>query len=105
MMTEAGYNLTIRGCAVDSGTLTADTEMVRLSHCGSFVLDTRCSTVQVQYSTVQYSYICRTIYGCVEVCDNVDGCNPAPGLHSSLGLGSLVIMALLLGYYSNMASL
>ena len=44
-MTEAGYNLTIRGCAVDSGTLTADTEMVRLSHCGSFVLDTRCSTV------------------------------------------------------------
>ena len=49
-MTEAGYNLTIRGCAVDSGTLTADTEMVRLSHCGSFVLDTRCSTVQ--YSTV-----------------------------------------------------
>ena len=40
-MTEAGSNLTIRGCAVDSGTLTADTEMVRLSHCGSFVLDTR----------------------------------------------------------------
>ena len=45
MVSEAGSNLTIRGCAVDSGTLTADTEMVRLSHCGSFVLDTRCSTV------------------------------------------------------------
>ena len=60
-MTEAGSNLTIRGCAVDSGTLTADTEMVRLSHCGSFVLDTRCSTVQVQYSTV-----CITL--CITVC-------------------------------------
>ena len=26
----------IRGCALDSGTLTTDTELVRMSHCGSF---------------------------------------------------------------------
>ena len=68
-MTEAGSNLTIRGCAVDSGTLTADTEMVRLSHCGSFVLDTRCSTVQ--YSTVQYSTVQYHLQDNLRVCGGV----------------------------------
>ncbi|CAB3397414.1 unnamed protein product [Caenorhabditis bovis] len=29
-------SLVIRTCALDSGTLTADTEIVRISHCGSF---------------------------------------------------------------------
>lgn len=28
--------MTIRGCALDSGTLTTDTEITRMSHCGSF---------------------------------------------------------------------
>ena len=42
---ESGENVTIRSCGVDAGTLTADTEIVRLSHCGSLIIDERyCST-------------------------------------------------------------
>uniref|UniRef100_A0A8R1I8T6 Protein sleepless n=1 Tax=Caenorhabditis japonica TaxID=281687 RepID=A0A8R1I8T6_CAEJA len=48
--------LVIRTCALDSGTLTADTEIVRISHCGSF-----------KYEGHQYK-------GCVQSCD-ADGCN------------------------------
>ncbi|CAI4223229.1 unnamed protein product [Auanema sp. JU1783] len=48
----------IRTCALDSGTLTADTEIVRISHCGHF-----------KYEGHHYS-------GCVQACDT-DGCNPA----------------------------
>ena len=28
--------ITVRGCALDSGSLTTDTEIVRMSHCGKF---------------------------------------------------------------------
>lgn len=38
----------IRGCALDSGTQTTDTEIVRMSHCGSFYYDGR----QVNVSSV-----------------------------------------------------
>ena len=38
---DSGENVTVRTCAVDGGTLTADTEIVRLSHCGAFYLDER----------------------------------------------------------------
>ena len=38
---ESGENVTVRTCAVDGGTLTADTEIVRLSHCGAFYLEDR----------------------------------------------------------------
>lgn len=31
----------MRGCALDSGTLTTDTEIVRMSHCGGFYYDKR----------------------------------------------------------------
>ena len=31
----------IRGCAVDSGTLTTDTEIIRMSHCGAFYFNGR----------------------------------------------------------------
>lgn len=33
--------MVIRSCALDSGSLTMDTELVRMSHCGSFVMDGR----------------------------------------------------------------
>ncbi|KAK5979714.1 hypothetical protein GCK32_009362 [Trichostrongylus colubriformis] len=46
----------IRTCALDSGTLTADTEIVRISHCGHFKFE-------------GYHYT-----GCVQACDS-DGCN------------------------------
>lgn len=36
---ESGVRLTVRGCALDSGTLTTDTEIIRMSHCGGFYLD------------------------------------------------------------------
>ncbi|KAF4531470.1 hypothetical protein B566_EDAN004241 [Ephemera danica] len=36
---ETGIRLTVRGCALDSGTLTTDTEIIRMSHCGGFYFD------------------------------------------------------------------
>ena len=30
-----------RGCSADSGTTTADTEIVRISHCGAFYFDNK----------------------------------------------------------------
>ena len=38
---DTGEKLVIRSCAPDSGTLTIDTELVRMSHCGSFIFDER----------------------------------------------------------------
>uniref|UniRef100_A0A0N4Z0Y0 Caenorhabditis elegans ly-6-related family-containing protein n=1 Tax=Parastrongyloides trichosuri TaxID=131310 RepID=A0A0N4Z0Y0_PARTI len=49
-------SMIIRTCALDSGTLTSDTEIVRISHCGHF-----------KYAGKQYS-------GCVSSCET-DGCN------------------------------
>ncbi|XP_023341258.1 uncharacterized protein LOC111711202 [Eurytemora carolleeae] len=56
---ENGNRLVIRGCGLDSGSLTSDTEIVRVSHCGSFYLDG------------------RYVRGCVQGCDDMDGCNSA----------------------------
>lgn len=36
-----GDTITIRSCALDSGTLTTDTELVRMSHCGGFHYNNR----------------------------------------------------------------
>ncbi|CAM1326097.1 Uncharacterised protein g9154 [Pycnogonum litorale] len=33
--------MVVRGCALDSGTLTIDTELVRMSHCGGFYFNDR----------------------------------------------------------------
>lgn len=70
--------MVIRTCALDSGSLTLDTELVRMSHCGSFVLDGRsatdisikstppfsfCSKSQIQYrKTVRKSRCVSTTY-------------------------------------------
>ena len=32
-------------CALDSGTLTTDTEIIRMSHCGSFYFDDKYGTI------------------------------------------------------------
>ncbi|XP_065344581.1 uncharacterized protein LOC135942398 isoform X2 [Cloeon dipterum] len=55
-----GVQLTVRGCALDSGTLTTDTEIIRMSHCGGFYLDD------------------RYIRGCLQSCSDFDACNGAP---------------------------
>ena len=34
--------LQVRGCALDSGSTTADTELTRISHCGGFYFQQRC---------------------------------------------------------------
>ena len=41
MFSESGGSFVTRGCAVDSGSATADTELVRISHCGAFYLDNK----------------------------------------------------------------
>ncbi|CAH1101847.1 unnamed protein product [Psylliodes chrysocephalus] len=51
--------IVIRGCALDSGSLTTDTEIVRMSHCGSFIYENRYAK------------------GCVQSCNDADGCNNA----------------------------
>ena len=35
---ENGTSIMVRGCGLDSGSLTSDTELVRISHCGAFIL-------------------------------------------------------------------
>lgn len=36
-----GDDITVRGCALDSGTQTTDTEIIRMSHCGGFYYNDR----------------------------------------------------------------
>ncbi|KAJ6633460.1 hypothetical protein Bhyg_15807, partial [Pseudolycoriella hygida] len=38
---DTGESITVRGCALDSGTLTTDTELIRMSHCGRFYYEDR----------------------------------------------------------------
>ncbi|KAJ1521021.1 hypothetical protein ONE63_002733 [Megalurothrips usitatus] len=63
--TDTGQTIVIRACALDSGTLTTDTELIRMSHCGSFYFEN------------------RYIRGCVQSCDDADGCNAAPAAASA----------------------
>ena len=44
-------SMMIRGCAVDSGTLTTDTEIIRMSHCGSFYFNDRWNTENMKTNT------------------------------------------------------
>ncbi|XP_014294242.2 uncharacterized protein [Halyomorpha halys] len=54
---DTGETITIRGCALDSGTLTTDTEIIRMSHCGGFIFEN------------------RYVKGCVQSCSDADACN------------------------------
>ena len=53
---DTGEKMVVRGCALDSGTLTIDTEIVRMSHCGGFYFDK------------------RYVSGCLQSCTE-DACN------------------------------
>ncbi|XP_035917844.1 uncharacterized protein LOC118515265 [Anopheles stephensi] len=57
---DTGETITVRGCALDSGTLTTDTEIIRMSHCGRFYYDD------------------RYVHGCLQSCNDADACNGAP---------------------------
>ncbi|XP_026850683.1 uncharacterized protein LOC6591496 isoform X2 [Drosophila persimilis] len=56
---DTGETITVRGCALDSGTLTTDTELIRMSHCGKFYYDN------------------RYVHGCLQSCSDADACNTA----------------------------
>ena len=46
---DSGTTVVVRGCALDSGTLTTDTEIIRMSHCGGFELDDRYTFYDSQF--------------------------------------------------------
>lgn len=66
--TEDGSTMMVRDCALDSGSLTTDTELVRMSHCGGFHLD---NSTHLNY-----------VRGCVQSC-HIDGCNHGTKLHQT----------------------
>uniref|UniRef100_A0A182VWW3 Protein quiver n=1 Tax=Anopheles minimus TaxID=112268 RepID=A0A182VWW3_9DIPT len=76
---DTGETITVRGCALDSGTLTTDTEIIRMSHCGRFYYDD------------------RYVHGCLQSCNDADACNDAPRGSSSLWLIVLAVIGSLLG--------
>lgn len=43
---DTGESITVRGCALDSGTLTTDTELIRMSHCGRFYYEERYTEIK-----------------------------------------------------------
>ncbi|XP_055375257.1 uncharacterized protein LOC129607990 [Condylostylus longicornis] len=59
---DTGETITVRGCALDSGTLTTDTELIRMSHCGRFFYDN------------------RYVHGCLQSCSDADACNGADNI-------------------------
>ncbi|XKL59083.1 hypothetical protein PGB90_000099 [Kerria lacca] len=73
-----GDDITIRGCALDSGTLTTDTEIIRMSHCGGFYYDD------------------RYVRGCLQSCDDADGCNAAVKYFK---VNHMVTSIFFIGYY------
>ncbi|XP_014670552.1 PREDICTED: uncharacterized protein LOC106811449 [Priapulus caudatus] len=73
---ETGKPMVIRTCGVDSGTLTIDTEIVRMSHCGRFM------------------YNGDKVSGCLTSCDNVDGCNAATTTATTTTLAMAIAVAL-----------
>ncbi|XP_055632680.1 uncharacterized protein LOC129773136 [Toxorhynchites rutilus septentrionalis] len=79
---DTGETITVRGCALDSGTLTTDTEIIRMSHCGRFFYDD------------------RYVHGCLQSCNDADACNRgsrlAEGLHRIAFY--LVVTSMVLGY-------
>ncbi|XP_015365663.1 PREDICTED: uncharacterized protein LOC107162973 [Diuraphis noxia] len=77
-----GQHVTVRGCALDSGTLTTDTEIIRMSHCGGFYFDD------------------KYVDGCLQSCDDADGCNPAspPKSLDMTLLMMLVVMPLIVRF-------
>ncbi|XP_035218915.1 uncharacterized protein LOC118192123 [Stegodyphus dumicola] len=70
---DTGESLVVRGCAVDSGTLTIDTELVRMSHCGGFYYEN------------------RYVRGCVQNCFD-DGCNASPLPYARLNSMPFIVL-------------
>ncbi|XP_076359049.1 uncharacterized protein LOC143251656 isoform X1 [Tachypleus tridentatus] len=76
---DTGNSMIVRGCALDSGTLTIDTEIVRMSHCGGFYFDE------------------RYVSGCLQSCFD-DACNSVP---LALSLASPLLLLTILVLMTN----
>ncbi|XP_054272918.1 uncharacterized protein LOC128993179 [Macrosteles quadrilineatus] len=74
---DTGDHIMVRGCALDSGTLTTDTEIIRMSHCGGFYFND------------------RYVRGCLQSCDDGDACNSGPGVRA---LRIPVLITLIVGW-------
>jgi len=70
-----GELVVVRGCSLDSGSTTADTEIVRISNCGAFQFED------------QY------LSGCVMSCNNNDGCNTATTVKFSFIFNLLIVFS------------
>ncbi len=71
---ETGKTLVIRTCALDSNSLTMDTEIARIEHsCGMF--DFVSDPDGHEHDHGQRPLNADRLQGCIEVCDSVDGCN------------------------------
>ncbi|CAG9789841.1 unnamed protein product [Diatraea saccharalis] len=75
---DTGETITVRGCGLDSGTATTDTEIIRMSHCGRFYYDD------------------RYVHGCLQSCNDADACNSSRKMRSTslLSLITFTLMAL-----------
>lgn len=71
---DTGEVMTVRGCSLDSGSLTIDTELTRTSSCGAFYFGD------------------RYVRGCVMSCSDSDGCNSSPSLIMAPSLLSLTLL-------------
>lgn len=73
---DTGESMVVRGCALDSGTLTIDTEIVRMSHCGGFYFQD------------------RYVSGCLQSCFE-DACNAGHLTYPQVAAVALPIIFLL----------
>lgn len=76
----------IRTCSLDSSSQTMDTELSRVPHsCGVF-------DFVAQAKEDHGQEVAHRVVGCIDVCDEVDGCNAAAETHLSvlLLMGALV---------------
>ncbi|KAI3388947.1 hypothetical protein SNEBB_007422 [Seison nebaliae] len=70
-----------RGCELDNGDITLDTELIRVSHCGKLVL------YQKNYN------------GCIQSC-NTDGCNKSNEINKPNFVLFLIFVVLLVSFYN-----
>ena len=65
----------VRGCALDSGGTTADTELVRISNCGAFQFEDKYKMFRKFSMSDNKYFVFRYLAGCVMSCSDQDGCN------------------------------
>ncbi|XP_052754818.1 uncharacterized protein LOC113510152 [Galleria mellonella] len=81
---DTGERITVRGCGLDSGTATTDTEIIRMSHCGRFY------------------YNDRYVHGCLQSCNDADACNTA--VEASPHTSCLLLVSAILYHVTSLKS-